>query len=106
MTPEQKAVVLDAAQEMQHNEEWWEEFEFKEVMSGWKLCTPTENPIDRFSQGWIFRRRPKTITVTMPVPIQVLVGSNGDLVISFNDSLSNADSVTALAAIREAMKDE
>lgn len=107
MTPEQRkrAVILDYAQELQHNDEPWREFECAYGDGGWTYCGDDINPIQQAScPAWRFRRKPKTITVTIPVPIQVLVGSNGSLVISFNDSLSNADSVTALAAIRAEME--
>lgn len=102
MTPEQKAVILDAAQEMQHNDKWWREFEYESINAGWCECTKDFNPLRHVSIT-NFRRRPKTITVTMPLPeLAIKSHENHDslYVVYKNEKAAN----TALAAIREAVK--
>lgn len=106
MTPEQKAVVLDAAQEMQGNDTWWECFEWKrEWESVFSQCSQYINPVMHYDDhSFIFRRKPKTITVTMPVPHYTIEGGAGEwLSLRF---LKEADRDKALAAIRKEMGDE
>lgn len=101
MTPEQKAVVLDAAQEMQTNDEWWLQFD-RNVGGEWLACTEQSNPLTWSHLSTRFRRKPKTITVTMPVPFTITeYASSFEALIAFK---TKEDRDTALVAIREAME--
>jgi hypothetical protein len=60
VTPEQtaKAVILDYAQELQHNDEPWREFECKlRDAKNWQTCEETFTPFD-YSKVAVFRRKP------------------------------------------------
>jgi hypothetical protein len=102
MSDEQRnKVILDAAQEMQTNERWWEEFEFKYQDQEYGTCSKDTNPLEIFSCSlYTFRRRPATITVTIPMPRGAIEDKAG-VYIGYK---LQADRDTALAAIREAME--
>lgn len=100
MTDNQKAIVLEAAQLYQTDDKFWREFEVYRAHH-WKNCTGDINPLVNYPSFMQFRRKPKTITVTMPVPTQIWISSNERLVLSFSKS-GGRDA--ALAAIREAME--
>jgi hypothetical protein len=100
------AVILDAAQEMQHNDEWWLEFEWmrKTLCDIWTVCCEEINPLSKIlDSGYQFRRKAKTITVTMPVPENLHTHNYLDnaLGITFK---TDADREAALAAIRQAVE--
>lgn len=105
MKPEQKAVVLDAAQEMQHNDTWWEMFEYKSGPEhSWLTCDATRNPLTWSHTPAIFRRKPRTITVTIPVPAGIYDLQHPlDILLTLGHT---EEKKKVLAAIREAMKDE
>lgn len=105
MTPEQRKVILDYATELQSNDEPWREFECAYSNCVWTYCGEDINPIQQASNpAWRFRRRPKTITVTMPVPIDLHSYPGGCcLNIQF---ASTAVREEALAAIQEAMQEK
>jgi len=104
MTPEQKQIILDYAQELQHNDEPWEQFQF-DTNEGWKNCTPTENPVVRYDRpAWTFRRRPKTITVTMKMPTEARFHSGwsgNHIIIVFDDNEKGVETVNAIRAEME-----
>jgi hypothetical protein len=107
MTPEQRKVILDYATELQTNDEPWRKFEYynQKTMpyhSEWLPCSKHFQPLNTYDIT--FRRRPKTITVTMPVPPWSMPSMNEDAAIYLRFK-SGQDAVTALAAIRAAMED-
>ncbi len=62
MNKEQKAVILDYAQELQSNDEPWREFEIS-FMGKWQMCESYANPVRFLGVGQPeFRRKPMTIT--------------------------------------------
>ena len=98
-----KQVILDYATELQTNDEPWAEFEWLQNSLKWIPCSKTFNPLYCHAEYYEFRRKPKTITVTMPVLFDVPEPDGMYLVLQFK---SDADTNTALAAIREAMGNE
>jgi len=107
MTPEQKAVILDYAQELQTNDEPWLQFEFKSGTGEWTYCCIGCNPLTYSAmEGFNFRRRPKTITVTLPVPTRVIGPVLEDKYLCIHAYFADsADRDTALAAIRAEMQE-
>ena len=109
MTPEQKAVVLDYVTEWQTDDEAWCKFEYQVLGDPaynptWIGCCKFYNPI-RFPQNMFvyeFRRKPRTITVTMPVHIDYWFEVGNRVVFEYENAV---DANKALAAIREAMGD-
>ncbi len=103
MTPEQKKVVLDYAAELQNNDQPWWRFEWLLDSGSWDSCTERVNPLT--IQQLTFRRKPKTITVTMPVPSNIEISDiNPHCAKLLFKTVMDCD--TALAAIREAIGDE
>jgi len=102
MTPEQKQIILDCAQEMQHNETWWKQFEFRYREDDWEICNESANPLARVNHRYYeFRRRPRTITVTIPRINNGWALGVERLTLHFT---TEADRDTALAAIRSEME--
>jgi hypothetical protein len=103
MNTEQKAksVVLDAAQEMQHNETWWREFEGK-WHGIWTECMITMNPLSWSHVPVEFRRKTKTIKPEMPVPKDVTMSGVAPVLYIEYETYLGRD--TALAAIRAEME--
>ncbi len=97
-----KAIILDYAQEMQTNDEPWREFEYMGPGGCWVTCVAACNPLYTYhNKVFQFRRKPKTITVTMPVPIRsIVIGVCDSIHLEFNNT-SQRD--TALKAIHDAM---
>jgi len=107
MNTEQKQVILDAATEMQVNEKWWEEFEFRYQDQEYSMCSKDTNPLEIFSCSlYTFRRRPKTITVTMPVPERAKksVEHADALYIVYKDDETATAALTAIRAKMERNK--
>lgn len=103
MTPEQKAVVLDYVTEWQTNDDPWFLFEWLRNNGRWCQCSKVFNPLCVREKA-IFRRKPRTITVTMPVPAHVTeIGDACGFYVYFTEPPIKD---TAVAAIREAMMDE
>jgi len=102
MNTEQKAVILDYAQELQTNCQPWHRFEFQDVDGRWYPCSEQTNPI-RSDYRPSFRRRPMTITVTMQKPIEARYHAEGQhwITLQFKDE---AAGIAALAAIRAEME--
>jgi len=108
MKPEQKAVILEYAQELQHNDKPWQEFEWaaKEATFYWRPCSSSFYPLVHHDSGnWAFRRKPRTITVTMPVPKSIVPTAICNTFICI-ELKTVAERDTALAAIREAIGNE
>ncbi len=103
MIPEQKAVILDYATELQGNDAPWREFEVLDE-GKWVTCVALMNPLTHW-QHFLFRRKPRTITVTMPTvwSAEPVLMNNCALVLGL---FCEADRDKALAAIRGVMKDE
>lgn len=104
MTDNRK-ITLDYVTEWQTNDEAWLLFELS-FMGVWRTCGPCTNPINFPGTGTPeFRRKPRTITVTMPVPnfVSPSVHVVSNLVTEY---ATEADRDAALAAIREAMEIE
>lgn len=103
-----KAIVLDAAQEMQRNENWYKCFEYRRSGdSEWITCTEVYNPLRGNDWGmWVFRRRDNTITVTIPLPISALQWSSlQDWAFTLKfDTKENCDK--ALTAVKAALQKE
>lgn len=98
-----KAIILEAATEMQANDRWWEEFEYRRGVY-WLTCTGELNPIYNYltETSVEFRRKPKTITMTMLEPLAVTaLGTSYSFNVKFR---TEQDRDAALAAIRKAME--
>jgi len=100
MNDEQRKVILDYATELQTNDEPWREFECK-TNGKWFECTHRLNPLVNADSQIIFRRRPKTITVTIPVPSKINEVGRYTLPVYYE---TREERDTALAAIRAEME--